>query len=60
MRLVFDVQPAIIHDAMWAYEKVHGVVRIVEEVEVVEGGVVSAEGAMLRGGVRGGGGGGNW
>ena len=47
--LVFDVQPAIIHDAMWAYEKGHGVGRIVEEVEVVEGGV-GAEGAMLRAG----------
>ncbi len=46
--LVFDVQPAIIHDAMWAYEKGHGVGRIVEEVEVVEGGGVSGEGAMLR------------
>src|ERR1700743_20257 len=35
--LVFDMQPAIINDAMWAYEKGHGVGRIVEEVEVVEG-----------------------
>ena len=43
--VVFDVQPAIIHDAMWAYEKGHGVGRIVEEVEVVEG---VREGGLLR------------
>ncbi|MGN6370497.1 MAG: ABC transporter ATP-binding protein [Phycisphaerae bacterium] len=49
--LVFDVQPAVINDAMWAYEKAHGVGRIVGEAEVLEGdGRGSAEGAMLRAG----------
>jgi lipopolysaccharide transport system ATP-binding protein len=47
--LVFEVQPAIINDAMWAYEKSHGVGRIVEEVMLLEGDRrASGDEALLR------------
>lgn len=32
--LAFDVQPAIVHDAMWPYRKDHGLVRISESVRL--------------------------
>ena len=40
--LLFEVQPAIICDSMWAYERSHGIVRIAEEAKLV-----SAEEASL-------------
>ena len=50
--LVFEVQPAIVNDAMWAYEKSHGIGRMVDEVTLLEGNGArresSEDGALLK------------
>ena len=33
--LLFEVQPAIVRDAMWAYDKPHGIVRLAQDARVL-------------------------
>jgi hypothetical protein len=34
--MTFDVQPAIVHDSAWAYQKAHGICRICDGAEVIK------------------------